>query len=238
MNRIYIDIAGGGWVTASGIGQINEGDCFSMPEGPLPPLRRDLCSSDPDPRWGRLDCYSKAGLIGASLAIKDSGLNSSIEPIETAIIASTFSGSVEVDHKYYETVLPQAGLLASPNLFAYTLPNCMLGEIAIRYGLTGPAMVVSQPTDDMLNGILYGAQCLYSGLSKQVVAGYCNVEYGLDQINTRFRPGAVFLVMQEATEPCSLAFDGVNLLYKDKVITDLFEWIEIITHNCVAESSE
>ena len=238
MNRIYIHIAGGGWITASGVGQINKGDSFFMPEDPLPSLRRDLCSLEPDPRWGRLDRYSKAGLIGASLAIKDAGLDTGAEPTETAIIASTFNGSMEVDHKYYETVLPQEGLLASPNLFAYTLPNCMLGEIAIRYGFTGPAMVVSQLTDDLLNGILYGAQCLYTGLSKQVVAGYCNVECGLDQINTRFRPGAVFFVMQKAMEQSPLAFDGMNLLYQDNTITNLFEWIEIIAHSQIARSSK
>ncbi len=230
MSRIYIDIIGGGWVTALGTGRINNGDSFSMPEGPLVPLRREMCSSAPDPRWGRLDRYSKAGLIAASLAIKDAGLDNGTGPTETAIIVSTFNGSIEVDYKYYETVLPQAGLLASPNLFAYTLPNCMLGEIAIRYGFTGPAMVVSQLAADMLKGVLFGSQCLYSGLSKQVLAGYCNVEHGLDPINTGFRPGAIFLVMQKATGKSSLAYDGTNLLYQDTVIKNLFEWIEIITH--------
>ena len=231
MSQIYIDMIGGGWVTASGTGQINNGDSFSVPKGPLGPLRREMCSSAPDPRWGRLDRYSKAGLIGASLAIKDAGLDSNAESTETAIIVSTFNGSIEVDYKYYETVLPQDGLLASPNLFAYTLPNCMLGEIAIRYRFTGPAMVVSQPAADMLKGVLFGAQCLCSGLSKQVVAGYCNVEHGLDSINTGFRPGAVFLVMRKATGKSSLAYDGTNLLYQGNVITNLFEWIELITHN-------
>ena len=229
MNPIDIDIIGGGWVTASGTGQINNGDMFSMPEGPLGPLRREMCSSAPDPRWGRLDRYSKAGLIGASLAVKDAGLDSGAEPTETAIIVSTFNGSIEVDYKYYETVLPQDGLLASPNLFAYTLPNCMLGEIAIRYRFTGPAMVVSQLAANMLNGVLFGAQCLYSGLSKQVLAGYCNVEQGLNLTDTGFRPGAVFLVMQKATKKTSLAYDGKHLLYRDKPITNLLEWIEIIT---------
>ncbi|MEN8126658.1 MAG: beta-ketoacyl synthase N-terminal-like domain-containing protein [Planctomycetota bacterium] len=238
MNRIYLDIAGGGWITVSGAGQINEGDEFSMPEGQLAPLRRELCSSDPDPRWGRLDRYSKAGLIAASLAIKDAGLDNNAESAETAIIVSTFNGSLEVDHKYYKTVLPQAGLLASPNLFAYTLPNCMLGEIAIRYGFTGPAMVVSQPVADMLNGVLFGAQCLYSGLSKQVVAGYCDVECDLDPTGNGFRPGAVFLVMRKAAEPSPLAFDGENLLYEDTAVTTLVECIEIITHNQIARSSE
>ena len=238
MNRIYIDITGGGWITSSGVGQVNKGDSFFMSKDPLPPLRRELCSLEPDPRWGRLDRYSKVGLISASLAIQDAGLDTGAEPTETAIIVSTFNGSMEVDHKYYETVLPQKGLLASPNLFAYTLPNCMLGEIAIRYGLTGPAMVVSQLADDMLNGIHYGAQCLYSGLSKQVVAGYCNVECGLDQIDTKFWPGAVFFVMKKAMERSPLTFDGTSLLYQDNAITDLFEWIEIITHNQIARSSE
>jgi 3-oxoacyl-[acyl-carrier-protein] synthase II len=154
MSLLNITVVGGAWITASGIGCMNAGDDFSMPKDVLPELRRELLSSKPEERWGRLDYYSKAGLVAASLALKDTGLDPQEIPTSTAVIASTVSGSIVVDHEYFRTVVSQNGLLASPNLFAYTLPNCMLGEISIRYGLTGPTMVISQTTSDMINALM------------------------------------------------------------------------------------
>ena len=191
MSLLNVAVVGGAWITASGIGCINGGDEFSMPEGVLPKLRRELLSSKPEERWGRLDYFSKAGLVAASLALKDAGLDSRISA-STAVIASTVSGSVDVDHAYFRSVVPQGGLLASPNLFAYTLPNCMLGEISIRYGLIGPTMVVSQTTPDMMSGILAGAKLISYGLCEGVIAGYCNTEACINFIDTSCKPGAVF----------------------------------------------
>ena len=47
-----------------------------------------------------------------------------------------------------------SGRLSSPNLFAYTLPNSFAGEAALRFGLTGPTLVVNGGEDD-LSGKLY-----------------------------------------------------------------------------------
>ncbi len=45
--------------------------------------------------------------------------------------------------EYFEQVIANGGNLASPNLFALTLPNIFLGEAAIRFGLTGPGFAVN-----------------------------------------------------------------------------------------------
>ena len=231
MSLLNISVVGGAWVTSSGIGSVNGGDDFSMPDGAMPQLRRELLSPRPEQRWGRLDYYSKAGLVAASLAMEDAGLNPQNAPSSTAIITSTASGCVDVDHDYFRTVVPQSGLLASPNLFAYTLPSCMLGEISIRYGLTGPAMVVSQTTPDMINGIVGGAKLISYGLCEKVIAGYCDTETGIHHVDTQCKPGAVFLILEEAEEGSSLIFDGSELKCDGRVLHGLTDLMGQLVRN-------
>ena len=230
MTLLNIAVSGGAWITASGIGSINGGDEFSMSEGVLPKLRRELLSTKPEERWGRLDYYSKAGLVAASLALKDAGLESRISK-STAVIASTVSGSVDVDHAYFRSVVPQGGLLASPNLFAYTLPNCMLGEISIRYGLTGPTMIVSQTIPDMMSGILGGVKFISYGLCEGVIAGYCNTEACNNYIDTSCKPGAVFLILQKTDQKRPLTFNGFELMYNRREISGLIDLMGELTRS-------
>lgn len=224
MNSMNIAVIGGGWITASGFGSLEDGKDFSMPsQGTLPELRRELVLTKSGKHWRRLDSYCKAGLITASLALKDTDLYASKNLEKTAIIVSTATGSAEVDRRYFDTVLPQEGLLASPNLFAYTLPSCMLGEVSIHYGFTGPAMVISQTTPDMMNGIIGGVKFLSYGLCDQVIAGYCNIDDNMDMVDTECKPGAVFLVMQKTKERSPLAFNGQDLLYNGCDILDIVD---------------
>ena len=135
MSLLNVNVSGGAWITASGIGCLYSGDKFSMPEGILPKLSRKLLSSKPEERWGRLDYYSKAGLVAASLALKDAGLDSR-ESGTTAVIASTVSGSFDVDHKYYETVIPQGdGQLKAPGAGVASLCLCR-SAITLDTGLS------------------------------------------------------------------------------------------------------
>lgn len=234
MNGINIDVMGGGWITVSGIGCISDNQGFSMSQGALPKLRRQLLTTNPDQRWGRLDNYSKAGLIAASIALKDAGIDTTGSPEITGLVVSTVTGSAEVDHKYFHTVVPEDGLFSSPNLFAYTLPSCMLGEVSIRYGFTGPALVLSQKSPGMMNGIVGAVKFLNYGLCERVVGGYCNIE--VDMIDTECKPGVVFLVMQKAREISPLVFNGTALLYNGSEISGIADLMQELIHNKFAES--
>lgn len=235
MSVANIAIEGAAWITASGIGSLSSDKDFSMPHGNLPELRKELLMTSPEQRWGRLDDYSKAGLIAASLAVEDWGIETADSAVTTGIIVSTVTGCLDVDHMYFETVLPEEGLLASPNLFAYTLPNCMLGEVSIKYGFTGPAMVVSQITPNMLNGITTAAQQLSYGFCERVIAGYCNLEIKSDLVDTECKPGAVFLVMKKTEKKASLCFNGVNLLYNGDEVLGLVDLMEKLIQNRFVE---
>lgn len=228
MSTMNIAIEGAAWITVSGIGSLKSDKDFSMPAGNLPELRKELLTTSPEGRWGRLDDYSKAGLIAASMAVEDSGIETNDSTLTTGVIVSTVTGCADVDHKYYQTVLPEEGLLASPNLFAYTLPNCMLGEVSIKYAFTGPAMVVSQTAPNMLNGITTAAGLLDYGLCDRVIAGYCNLEINTDLVGTECKPGAVFLVMKKTEKNGMLAYNGVNLLYNGNEVSDLVELMELL----------
>jgi hypothetical protein len=58
MSNMNIAVMGSAWITASGIGCMSDSKDFSMPEGTLPELRRQLLTTNPDQRWGRLDNYT------------------------------------------------------------------------------------------------------------------------------------------------------------------------------------
>ncbi len=133
------EVLGIGWVTAAGMGRGRQAAPFALCPGELPPVARKDIFAEPDLRFGRLDGFSRLGLAAIALALQDAGLDAWTEKRPVALAAASRYGCLTTDADYFDTVLPQQGRLASPNLFAYTLPNCFLGEAAIRFGLTGPA---------------------------------------------------------------------------------------------------
>ena len=114
------------------------------------------------------------------------------------------------------------GLFSSPNLFAYTLPNCMLGEVAINGKFTGGNFVVSQETPDMLAGIHAAVEMIGCGLFEQVLAGYCNTA------GTQAMPGAVFIAIKKSEGETSLSYDGNSLMYNHMKISGIEELINRI----------
>ncbi len=135
-------VTGIGWVGAAGMGTGRGAAPFALPPGKLPLISRQEVFPDPYSRFGRLDAFSRLALAGVALALRDAGLEKWTEPRTVSIAASTTYGCTCTDLDYLAT-LDEAPGLASPQLFAYTLPNTFLGEAAIRFGLTGPTLIVS-----------------------------------------------------------------------------------------------
>ncbi|HSM64129.1 MAG TPA: hypothetical protein VK833_09355, partial [Gillisia sp.] len=50
---------------------------------------------------------------------------------ETALVLSNASSSIDIDRKHQQAMTG----IVSPAIFVYTLPNIVLGEISIKYGL-------------------------------------------------------------------------------------------------------
>ncbi len=191
-------VTGIGWLTAGGLGRSRIGKLFAAGPGPLPRVyRRDLFD-EPDLRFGRLDPFCRTGLAAAVMALRDAG-EPPVAPASVGAVVSTAFGTLATDHDYLATAIPDRGAQASPNLFAYTLPNVLLGEVAIRFRLTGPTYVVSGSRPGHLDAVREALAILKTGEADGMLAGCCDVPppetcpAGAD-----FTPGALFLMLRPA----------------------------------------
>ena len=191
--KIYV--TGVGWVGSAGMGTGRGSTAFALPPGSLPHISRHEVFPDPDSRFGRLDAFSRLALAGVALALRDAGIEKWTAPRAVAVAASTTYGCTGTDLEYLAT-LGEAPGLASPQLFAYTLPNVFLGEAAIRFGLTGPTLIVSDE-EGTGSAALDTALDYVAGGGGTALAGICDLARPT-QLPQRFAPspGALFMVLE------------------------------------------
>jgi 3-oxoacyl-(acyl-carrier-protein) synthase len=93
----------------------------------------DLATAKMGTRFGRMDLLSQLSL----LSVESLGVDFEIlDRSRIAVCMSVTAGSLATDIGYWKGRNDVGG--PSPTLFAYTLPSSAIGEIAIRYHLTGP----------------------------------------------------------------------------------------------------
>jgi hypothetical protein len=84
------------------------------------------------PKFYKMDTMSKIGFIAAEYILAKIELQH-ISPYKKGIVLQNISASLDTDRKYQESIKN----IASPALFVYTLPNIVMGEIAIRNNFKG-----------------------------------------------------------------------------------------------------
>jgi len=191
-------ITGIGWLTAGGIGNGRGQTRFSISTGPLPAITRQMAFPDPMPRFGRMDDLSRLGLSAMAMALTDAGRIEWSQKRPIGILAGTVFGCLHTDQAYFNTAKAGSGQSPSPSLFAYTLPNCMLGEAAIIFGLTGPTYVVNDAglTDTVC--VRTALENILSGDVSQVLCGVCDLGCPPFVVGKRkVIPGAIFFVLEK-----------------------------------------
>jgi 3-oxoacyl-(acyl-carrier-protein) synthase len=93
----------------------------------------DLAKAKLGSRFGRMDLLSRLAL----LSVEWLGIDfEKLERDRIGVCMAVSAGSLSTDLEYWKARNEVGG--PSPTLFAYTLPSSAIGEIAIRYRLTGP----------------------------------------------------------------------------------------------------
>jgi hypothetical protein len=96
------------------------------------------------PKYFKMDKLSKLGFLSTEILLHQENLKNKYKPNEIAIIISNSSSTIDVDSKFYNSVIDKEGI-PSPSLFVYTLPNIMIGEICIKNEIRGEiALLVSE----------------------------------------------------------------------------------------------
>jgi hypothetical protein len=84
------------------------------------------------PKFYKMDSLSKYGFLATEWLLK--GFESKEEsPFKKGIVFQNHSSSLATDRKYQDSITE----IASPALFVYTLPNIVMGELAIRHHFKG-----------------------------------------------------------------------------------------------------
>jgi 3-oxoacyl-[acyl-carrier-protein] synthase II len=213
-------VNGIGWVTPSGIGSGRPGETLQLGSGRLPALKSSQFLEAPHPRFGRFDSYAKAGFGAIALALRSTRLDHWTQKRAIGLVVGTRLGCLEADEAYFRTAAPQGGTLASPNLFAYTLPSTMLGEASIQFGLTGASFVVDD-SQGHLAGIQAALDLMRWGLCEIVVGGWCDVNSEVLIASEKGPCGAVFFVLAKGSEAAPWEWDGRELRHEAQQVADL-----------------
>ena len=109
------------------------------------------------PKFYKMDNLSKLAILATELLLQGSDIRDRYKSEDMAIVVSNANSSLDTDQRYWDSVQKGA---PSPSLFVYTLPNVMLGEICIRWGIKGEnTCLVSEQFDavsqtDYVNSLL------------------------------------------------------------------------------------
>ena len=194
-------ISGLGWMTAAGMGSGKNHSDFTMDTARLAPIDRRDVFDQPYKNFGRMDEYSRLGLAAIAFALRDAGLEVSGTQRDIGLVAQTEYGCLWTDIEYYRSALPHRGTMASPNLFTYTLPNCFMGEAAIRFGLTGESYIVNEPSASGMAALSLAMQDIASGESLTIICGRCELgRPSLLEASAEVAVGSVFFVLEHAME--------------------------------------
>ncbi|WP_224984077.1 beta-ketoacyl synthase N-terminal-like domain-containing protein [Geomonas agri] len=191
-----------GWVTGTGCGMGSQRSDQVFVDLPLPALVRRDVFAEPNQRFGRMSDYAKLGLSALAFALRDAGLETWSEKRPFGVVAGTRLGCLATDLDYQRTVLLEGGGLASPNLFAYTLANCFLGDAAILFGLTGSLLAVNETESTGLGALAMALDQLALKEEPVVLAGVCDLAPPEPlAVVAPFLPGAAVLVLAETPGP-------------------------------------
>lgn len=228
-------LTGIGFVTSSCMGSGRDCDSFVMNQGSLPVLTRKMIFDNPYKPFGRMDLFSKLGLAAIAFAMRDAKSDSWNEKRNIGIIASSVYGSLDTDIKYYKTVIPDEGKRSSPNLFAYTLPNCFLGETAICFGLTGETTVLNEQVSGTTACLKAALETFEFGESEAMICGICDTQPEVDfHVEPPVIPGSLFFVLERKKRETiqaygELAQDDNRILLNGEEVTDLLD----LTRKCI-----
>lgn len=184
-----IFICGGCQISSSGIELLSHSHRFSPSKyAPVFPEFSEIFKR-PIPRYGRFDNYTKLGCIAAAKTLHDSGFDIMVLKSDCGIIISTNSECIENDINYYKTTIEQDGILSSPNLFSYTLPNVVLGECAVYAGLAGASLTVSDNFNYGYEALKIACRMILSDGCEMMIAGW--LDWHPDFIKNIFQENAV-----------------------------------------------
>ncbi len=124
------------------------------------------------PKFHKMDNLSKLGFLGVEILKKKIDLNQ-YGSDRIAQIFQNNSSSLDTDQKHQDAI--NNGKMPSPAVFVYTLPNIVMGEIAIRNKLYGENLFTLVENFSPENWMSLASVQLELGKADAVMGGWINL---------------------------------------------------------------
>ena len=123
------------------------------------------------PKWYKMDRLSQLGILAAEILFRDAGFSAKEHPVNTAIVLANNHSSLDTDLRFSE----QLDEIPSPAVFVYTLPNIVIGEISIKYGIKGEQAfyIMEKPDLDFL--LQYVRTLFAEGQTEHCIVGWIDL---------------------------------------------------------------
>lgn len=114
------------------------------------------------PKFYKMDVVGKLGFIASELLLQADGGARFADRADRMVVVASRSGSLDADRAFLSTIDGDDSF-PSPSAFVYTLPNIVVGEIAIRNHYNGATVYVGLPSeadlDHLIGSIVAGDDC-------------------------------------------------------------------------------
>jgi 3-oxoacyl-(acyl-carrier-protein) synthase len=123
-------------------------------------------------KFFKMDNLSKLGFLTAELLMVRLETSKVLNSSEIAIVLANRSSSLDTDLVHQDSINDKQNYFPSPSVFVYTLPNIVMGEIAIRHNIKGENLFLVMPEANWEQLENQVAVMLTSALTKAVLFGW------------------------------------------------------------------
>ena len=89
------------------------------------------------PKFYKMDDLCKLAMVASELVLKNNPVTERYTASDIAIVIANNASSLEIDTEHQTTISDKNNYFPSPSVFVYTLPNILIGEIAIKNKIKG-----------------------------------------------------------------------------------------------------
>ena len=130
------------------------------------------------PKFFKMDNLCKLAFLAAEPLMSDGLVKERYADSAVGIILQNSSSSLTTDEKHQESIADRQNYFPSPSVFVYTLPNIMVGEIAIRHRIKGEndVLITSAPDASLLFSTV--SELFMNGRAECCLAGWIEEYHG------------------------------------------------------------
>lgn len=130
------------------------------------------------PKFHKMDNLCKLGMVATEAALKENDFLKRNDPASVAIVFANHASSLDTDRAHQNSISDAGQYLPSPATFVYTLPNIIIGELAIKHKITGENIFFVEEKFDA--GLMAGQTQIYlqQGLASAAICGWIDYDNG------------------------------------------------------------